>query len=188
MNHNLADVLGGAAQIALIAIFMVAALSKILTFRDLGRTIGRLGLTAVAGNAAIAVIMAELLAVTGLAVLPAATWPRVLITLLAAAFAGAGIRALGIKEKIKCGCFGNGGAVLGWRQVLYLPLWLALAALAEAGAPGWNGEQGLAGLSALLLALVAWKLFAELRVWRPLREDRMVIPEPTKPNPEVPAT
>jgi hypothetical protein len=187
VSQNVSGVLGVAAQIALIAIFTVAALSKILTFRDLGRTIGRLGLTAVAEKAAIAVIAAELVAVTGLTVLPSATWPRALIAPLAVAFAGAGIRALGIKEKIKCGCFGNGGAVLGWRQLLDLPLWLALAVLAEASPPSWNTEQGLGGLAALLLALVAWKLVAELRLWRPLREDRIVIPEPTQRDAEVPA-
>ncbi|MFI6458342.1 MauE/DoxX family redox-associated membrane protein, partial [Streptosporangium amethystogenes] len=123
----------------------------------------------------------------GLAVAPFATWPRVLIALLALAFAGAGIRALGSGEKIKCGCFGNSGAVLGWRQLLYLPLWLALAALAQAGPPAWTGEEGLLGLAVALLVLVAWKLRAELRLLRPLREDRMVISPSIHPEAEVPA-
>ncbi|MGW2220294.1 hypothetical protein ACWCSD_35355, partial [Nonomuraea sp. NPDC001684] len=84
-----------------------------------------------------------------------------------------------------CGCFGNGGAVLGWRQVLYLPLWLALAVLAEANPPTWTGQEGLLGLAVALLAMVAWKLRAELRLLRPLREDRMVLPDPTQPEAEV---
>ncbi|MEU0568859.1 MauE/DoxX family redox-associated membrane protein [Nonomuraea sp. NPDC005983] len=185
MNVNAAVVTGAAAQVVLIVVFLIAALSKIITHHELGQTIARLGPAALARHAAIAVISAEMLAVTGLAVAPSALWPRVLIALLALVFAGAGIRALGRGEKIKCGCFGDSGAVLGWRQVLYLPLWLALAALAEGSPPTWTGQEGLLGLAVALLALVAWKLRAELRVLRPLREDRMVLPDPTQLEAEV---
>ncbi|MGI5286145.1 MauE/DoxX family redox-associated membrane protein [Nonomuraea polychroma] len=187
MDVDVAVMAGAAAQAILIMVFLVAALSKILTHRELGQTIARLGPAALARQGAIAVIVAELLAVAGLATIPSATWPRALIALLALAFAGAGIRALSSGEKIKCGCFGSGGAVLGWRQVLYLPLWLALAALAEVRPPNWTGEEGLLGLAVALLALAVWKLRAEWRVWRSLREDRLAIPEPTQPEAEVPA-
>ncbi|MFI6323374.1 MauE/DoxX family redox-associated membrane protein [Nonomuraea sp. NPDC050556] len=180
MTSSTAGVVG---QGALVAIFLVAALSKILTHRDLTQTIAKLGPGAAARPATLLVIGAELLAVVGLTVLPGQTWPRVLIALLALCFAGAGIRALGVKEKIRCGCFGGGRAVLGWRQVMYLPLWLGLAALAEYASPAWSVDEGLAGLAGLLLVLVAWKLLAEVRLWRVLRGDRLVIPEPK----EVPA-
>ncbi|MFI6458213.1 MauE/DoxX family redox-associated membrane protein [Streptosporangium amethystogenes] len=175
MTSSAAGVVG---QGALIAIFLVAALSKILTHRDLTQTISKLGLSAVARPATLLVIGAELLAVTALTIMPSATWPRVLVVLLALSFAGAGIRALGVKEKIRCGCFGGGEAVLGRRQVLYLPLWLGLAVVAEYAPPSWSADEGLAGLATLLLALVAWKLLAEVRLWRVLRGDRMVTPEP----------
>lgn len=187
MNVDAAVVAGVAAQVVLIVVFLIAALSKIITHHELGQTIAQLGPAALGRPAAIAVISAEMLAVTGLAVAPSAWWPRVLIVLLALAFAGAGIRALSRGEKIKCGCFGNSGAVLGWRQVLYLPLWSALAVLAEASPPTWTGQEGLLGLAVALLAMVAWKLRAELRVLRPLREDRLVLPDPTQPEAEVPA-
>ncbi|MFI6458497.1 hypothetical protein ACIBF6_43995 [Streptosporangium amethystogenes] len=68
MNANTAAVIGSAAQIALIMVFLVAVLSKILTHHELGRTIARLGPAALARPATIAVISAELLAVIGLAV------------------------------------------------------------------------------------------------------------------------
>ncbi|WP_188195495.1 MauE/DoxX family redox-associated membrane protein [Nonomuraea sp. SYSU D8015] len=188
MNVDVVVMAGAGAQAILILVFLVAALSKIITHRELGQTIARLGPAALARQGTIAVISAELLAVTGLTAFPSATWPRGLIALLALVFAGAGIRALSSGEKIKCGCFGNGAAVLGWRQVLYLPLWLALAAMAEMRPPNWTGEEGLLGLAVALLVLVAWKLRAEWRVWRPLREDRLAIPEPTRPEAEVPAS
>lgn len=185
MTSSAAGVVG---QGALIAIFLIAALSKILTHRDLTQTISKLGLGTLARPATLLVIGAESLAVAGLTVLPGQTWPRALVALLALSFAGAGIRALGVKEKIRCGCFGGGRAVLGWRQVMYLPLWLGLAALAEYAPPAWNADEGLAGLASLLLALVAWKLLAEVRLWRVLRGDRMVIPEPNQhEDAEVPA-
>ncbi|MFF4189784.1 MauE/DoxX family redox-associated membrane protein [Nonomuraea sp. NPDC001831] len=185
MNLNAAVATGAAAQVILIVVFLIATLSKTITHRELGRTIAQLGPAALGRHAAIAVIAVEMLAVIGLTVAPAALWPRVLIVLLSMAFAGAGIRALSRGEKIKCGCFGNGGAVLGWRQVLYLPLWLALVVLAEANPPTWTGQEGLLGLAVALLAMVAWKLRAELRLLRPLREDRMVLPDPTQPEAEV---
>lgn len=184
----MSGVAGVVGQGALIAIFSVAALSKILTHRDLTRTISQLGLGSVARPAALIVIGAELLAVTALAIMPSWSWPRVLVALLALSFAGAGIRALGFEEKIRCGCFGGGGAALGWRQVLYLPLWLSLAAVAQYAPPSWSADEGLAGLAALLLVLAAWKLLAEVRLWRVLRGDRMATPEPTRhEDAEVPA-
>jgi hypothetical protein len=184
MTSSVAGVVG---QGALIAIFLVAALSKVLTNRALTQTISKLGFSAIARPVALIVIGAELLAVTAMTIMPSATWPRALFALLALSFAGAGILALGAEEKIKCGCFGGGGAALGWRQVLYLPLWLGLAAAAEFAPPSWSVDEGLAGLAALLLALVAWKLLAEVRLWRVLRSDRMVIPNPTQQDAEVPA-
>lgn len=185
MTSSVAGIVG---QGALIAIFLVAALSKILTHRALTQTVSKLGFGAIARPAALILIGAELLAVTAMTIMPSATWPRGLVVLLALSFAGAGIRALGVGEKIKCGCFGRGGAALGWRQVLYLPLWLGLAAAAEFAPPSWSADEGLAGLAALLLALVAWKLLAEVRLWRVLRDDRMVTPNPTRhEDAEVPA-
>lgn len=174
------DVLGGAAQLVLATVFVHAATAKLRSPADLRRTLERLGVwPALAGGLAASVIAAELAAGLGLLAVPSSPWPRVLVVLLGFGFAAAGLAALASRQQIACACFGGSRpGRLGWRQVAWLPVWLALAAMAQWRPPGWSLEQGLLGVSLLALGLLAWQLPAELRIWRQLRGDRLAVGDP----------
>jgi hypothetical protein len=174
VERTILDLAGVASQVALAALFLVAGLAKAPAVGRLQRTIEQLGLDrARAGPAAVVVVGSEVVAAAGLLVSPAASWPRLLVVVLAGGFAVAGLKALSAKEPIGCSCFGNvGQGRLGWRQVALLPGWLVLVALAQARPPGWGPAQGLAGLAALVLAIGSWQAARELPRYRDVRADR----------------
>jgi hypothetical protein len=168
------------AQVALAAVFLLAALSKVLDVGALGGTLAQLGVRrSLARPLAASVVMAELVAGLGMLLVPAAPWPRALVAALAIGFAAVGITAVASRRSVACTCFGNArSGRLGWRQVWLLPLWLGLAALAQWHPPAWGWRQGLLGLAAILLGFHAWRLPREVRLWRELRADRLAIGDP----------
>jgi hypothetical protein len=127
---------------------------------------------------AVGVITTEFVAAVGLAISPAALWPRTLIVVLAVAFALAGLKALVARERIDCNCLGNvREGLLGWRQIVLLPCWLLLAAMAQLRPPTWDTGQGLLGLAAFVLVLAYWQLLGLVPGWRTLRGDRIALDE-----------
>jgi methylamine utilization protein MauE len=100
-----------------------------------------------------------------------------LTAVLAAAFAGAGLVALRTGKRVSCSCFGGSGhGVLGRRQLLLLPLWLAGCAAGAAwrtdGAP-----MGLEAVAALVTLVGAVAVVSLVRVLRAAAGDRQAARE-----------
>ncbi|MEU6035899.1 MauE/DoxX family redox-associated membrane protein [Actinomadura sp. NPDC047616] len=172
---------GSTAQVCLAAVLTYSSLAKISGLGAFREVLLRLGAGGLARPLAVAVITAELCAGVMLLAVPEAWWPRALVVLLALGFAGAGVRALALREQVHCNCFGTGGgsAPLGRRQLALLPAWLAAAGLAQAGAPGWDAERGLAVLAVLLIACTGLRLVPAVRALRTLRAERAAFAEST---------
>lgn len=174
--------IGAVAQSSLAAILAYSSLAKIPTvgaFRDVLRRLGAGGL---AGPLALAVIAGELLTAVMLLAVPTATWPRMLVVLFAFVFGAAGVRALLLREQVRCNCFGAGGrgaGLLGRRQLALLPAWLAVAGVAQVGAPRWDADRGIAGLTLLMLAFSGLRVPAAVRARRALKNDRAAFAEST---------
>ena len=125
-----------------------------------------------------AVVGTEAAVAVALVAMPAAAWPRLLAVCLALVFAGVGVRVLAGGRAIACGCFGSvGRRNLGWAQIIALPIWLGLAAVAQARPPVWSWDQGVLGLTVLVGVLLVWRSVAEMHTWRVLRGDRIAVNE-----------
>ncbi|MGH8910293.1 MAG: MauE/DoxX family redox-associated membrane protein [Egibacteraceae bacterium] len=185
MSLGAIEFLAGLSHALLAIVFTSAALSKVLGTADLRRTLERLGVRRAASMpVAIGIIAAELVAGVGLFVVPERPWPRILAAALAIAFAGAGIKALRMRQRIPCNCFGSTGrGLLGRRQVALLPGWLLLVTLAQWRSPDWEPRQGLLGLAALVVALACRQI--PVRLWLQLRADRIALAESWYPAPSA---
>lgn len=169
--------LPAASQAILATVFTVAALSKVLELPDLQRTLERLGTRQTSSRpAALGLVTIEFVTGVALASAPLMAWPRVLVVALAVAFAAAGVKALLTKQQISCSCFGPmRPGLLGWRQIVLLPCWIALAVLASLGPPDWSISEGLLGLATVLSGLTLCRIPAQLHLWRELRADRVAL-------------
>lgn len=177
MGQSIFDLLGSASLGLLAGAFALAGLSKAIAIRDFRWTLERLGFReAHTGPAAVGVVGAELLAAAGLLIQPAQAWPRWLVAALAVAFALAGAKALKAAEPIDCNCFGSvGRGFLGWRQIVLLPCWLVLLAMAQRSSPSWSVRQGLSLLAILILAVAYWQVLRGVPVWRRVRGERRAL-------------
>jgi methylamine utilization protein MauE len=189
MLHWSTLTLGVCAQLALAALFALAALNKTTDFRSFVDVIAKVGSKPVARPLAGAVLTGEGAAALGLMVVPGSNWPRFLIAGLAVAFAAAGLRARLAGKRIACHCFGGAGkSTLGLRQVALLPCWLALAAIATAWPPAWHWQPGLLGFAWLVTALAVRRLPAEWRAFKQVQGERLaVIEQPAPPEQEMTA-
>lgn len=132
-----AELLGGTAAHGTAAVLLWAGIEKARapgatasTLEDLG--VGRRW----AGPAVVPLVVLELAVALSLVVRPGDTASLVGVGLLGAAFALAGGIAVRRDERIRCACFGRDhDRVLGWTQVLALPVWIAAGALAWSWAP-----------------------------------------------------
>jgi len=165
------------AQVIPAVALVWAALLKAQSLDAFGRTLKALGVPRLlAPSTAMAVVAAEFATGAGLLLIPASAWPRLLVCLLALAFAGAGLTAIARKRSIACSCLGAVGShKLGWRQVALLPAWLAVAGLAQARPPAWTLQEGELLLGFLLLSLIATQIYREVPLWRGLHADRITI-------------
>jgi hypothetical protein len=177
MDQSIIELLGSVSLGLLAVVFAAAGLAKAIGVRDFRWTLERLGVKeAHSRPVALGVVAAELLAAAGLLISPALTWPRVLVAALAVAFAVAGVKALRAEEPIGCNCFGNlRQGLLGWRQVVLLPCWLLLTAMAQWSPPRWSASQGLVALTAIVLAVAYRQVLRAIPVWRALRSDRLAL-------------
>jgi hypothetical protein len=172
-----AGALGVGAQAIPALALVSASLLKAQSRDGFGRTLKALGVpSGLAPSAAMAVIAAEFSTGGGLLVVPASILPRIMLCLLALAFAAAAVSAVVRKRSIACSCFGAMGSHrLGWTQVALLPAWLLAAVLAQLDPPAWTAQEGELLLGSLLLGLIATQLYREIPAWRRLHEDRVVI-------------
>lgn len=168
---------GMVAQLLLAAIFVLSSLSKARRPADFAATLSGLGLPSAAARlGALAVIAAEFVIGVVLSIAPEMAWPRVAVTVFAFLFAGAGVWALRTGRRLACACFGPGhSSVLGWRQILALPLWLVLVATAQLAGGSWDTAQGLAAVAGVLLLAGLAGLVRLTPMWRVLRADRAAL-------------
>jgi hypothetical protein len=145
--------LGAAVRYAAALFLLYAAAQKVVAPRSLRHTLTALRLPA-AGVVAVVVPGLEITAAVGLVVAPHSVVVATLVAGLGLAFAGAGLVALRRGEPIRCACFGESDeATLGTRQLVALPVWLAVAAVGRY-APDW-GTPGLPQVTAVGLVLAA---------------------------------
>lgn len=171
-------VAGSVVRVVLAAVLLGSAAAKVPATAEFASTIRRLGFASpAAGLLAPSVIVAELVAALGLLLSAESSWPLALVISLALAFAAAGLRALTLSEPVACTCFGGFGrsSRLGPRQVLALPVWLTLAALARFHRPPWSPEVSLQISAWLALVIAGCYLSGAKRVWPRIRGDRIAI-------------
>lgn len=177
--------LGAAAQLAFGGTLLTAGLSKVTSEGRLREVLAALGSPAPAARAgAPAVVIAEMVVGTALLLSPGAWWPRAAAAALAVGFAGAGAVAVSTDKKIACACFGAGGhGMLGRRQIVALPVWLAAALVAQWSPPSWTGAAGGGVLVAVLLAGCAVRAGLTVKVWLAALADRHAFQESARPLP-----
>ena len=172
-------VLTSVCQAILVIALFTAALLKAASISEFRSSLVAIGLPVdLVGPLGWAVVAIEAAVAVALVAMPATAWPRLLAVCLSLVFAGVGVRALAGGRAIKCGCFGSvGRRNLGWAQVLALPIWLGLAAVAQAQPPSWSWDEGVLGLTGLIGVLLVWRSVVEVRTWRVLRGDRIAVNE-----------
>jgi hypothetical protein len=175
-GFSVAEIPAIGAQLALAGVLLWAALAKTTLTGKLRETIrglplGRLNRRPAQVHLLVQalpplLITAELLAATGLLLLPAAAWPRALVLVLALAFAAAGVLAARSGATIRCNCFGGDrDTVLGLRQLRLLPLWATALAIAQWQPPHWSARTGLALFCCLVLGFTVVRLAGCIRLW-----------------------
>lgn len=117
-----AELIGGAA-------LLFAGAAKIASPAATGSALAALG--ASRGGLATGLAVVEIAAGMSLIVMPSHMLAFGLVALLGLGFAGAGVVALVRDLNVECGCYGSVAlGRLGWAQLVMLPAWLAIAAIA----------------------------------------------------------
>lgn len=162
-----------AVALAMAAVLLRAGLGKVRHPGDLATTMVRLGVPRrTARHAAVAVVIAEFATAIALVFRPDAGLTQIAIVFLAVAFAAAGLRAIGLDERIACNCFGSGSGDLGLRQVVMLIPWMAAAAILRLGAPALAAQDGAAWFAAIAAGIAALEAAGVVRAMREGRDDR----------------
>jgi hypothetical protein len=165
--------------LTLTSVLIWAGLEKLRSPGSLLATLDALGLGGAPGRIlAVGVPAAEVVTAVGLLLLPGAIWPRVGVAVLAVMFAVAGGLALRRDEPVSCACFGaTGGASLGWRQILLLPVWLIATVALHRNHPDWAPVTGLEYLAGLTVLGVTLRSVLVVRAWRAAVGNRRAIEE-----------
>ena len=169
-----------AVALAMASILLWAGLEKARALPSVASALAQLGVPQKrVSAAAVSLIAAELAVALGLIFRPGSAATLVGVLGLAVAFAGAGLIAMVRHRRIRCSCFGSsGGAALGKRQLLALPLWIAGAAVLRLQPPPpWQGEVSLAvvGLSlAALRGISTWRAALAARGDRGSTQEMLV--------------
>ncbi|MEV5631462.1 MauE/DoxX family redox-associated membrane protein [Micromonospora tulbaghiae] len=155
---------------ALTAVFVVGGVEKLRAQSSFGSTLAGLGVPDVlVPPLRVLVPVAELGTAVGLMLFPAMAWPSVAVAALGVAFAAAGALSLRAEQPVACSCLGAAAdGLLGRKQIILLPLWLAAAAVLTVAPPQWSVSQGL---NLLALAVVASSGLHAVKVVRAWRND-----------------
>lgn len=154
------------------AVLAWAGLEKIRAPFSLAATVRALGAPPrFAAIAAFIVPVAELVTVILVVAGGPAYLPATLFAVLGAAFAAAGLRAIGSRTEIPCACFGISERRLGWPQVAALPLWL-LAAWSVIDLPAFGLRARLETSAAAIVALTVIRALSVVRHSAAARRDR----------------
>lgn len=171
-----AGAFGSIAQLSLACVLTFSGLSKAGRPRALSRVIAELeSVESVPLATAWVVIAAELATGSMLVLAPVSVWPRAGAAVLACLFAIAGLRAVTSGLRLRCECFGSGGGALGWHQVLALPAWLGLLAVAQMAGLSWERDTGLAVLASMLYAGFIFRFVRGLPRLRDVHADRVAL-------------
>src|SRR5262249_48387729 len=136
------------------ALLLWSGLEKVVNLAATASTAFALGIPAKwADRIAPLVPLSEVAIALGLFFVPYSLWTQVGVAALGGAFALAGLFAVLRKKRIRCNCFGSGGAgaYLGLAQILVLPAWVGSALILHYGAT----EPPSLATSAVLFAGVA---------------------------------
>lgn len=121
---------------------------------------------------------AEILVGGVLLLAPGFRWSGLGVGSLGLIFAVAGALALRIGTPIACSCFGaTGHGTLGWRQIVFLPVWMGGATVLLSLDHSWGFRIGLQYLAALTLLLSAFRAPGLARVLRSAARDRRAMSE-----------
>lgn len=154
------------------AVLAWAGLEKIRAPFSLAPTVRALGgPPRFAAIAALVVPIAELVTVIVVATGAPAYLPATLFAVLGAAFAAAGLRAMGSRTEVPCACFGISERKLGWPQVAALPLWL-IAAWSVTDLPAFGLRARLETGAAAMVLLTVSRALSVVRHSAAARSDR----------------
>jgi hypothetical protein len=164
---------------AMSAVLWWAGLEKLRYVRSMVGTMHELGVpTWAAKQLAVGVGVAEIGVAVGLLFRPDSVWTLGGVTVLAGAFAAAGLVAMGRDKPIRCSCFGAGRGDLGELQVIALLPWLSgvwiLGTSAEAPL---SFSTGAIRFAIVALAIAVVRTVAVVRAWREARGDRLAAVE-----------
>jgi len=157
-------------QAAAALVLLYAGASKLAQPEDIRKTIGALGLPGSPIVLAAALGVAELGAAALLVVVPASPVTSAVVLALGGAFAVAGALAMTRRVQVHCACLGPAlSGRLGVRQLLSLPLWIAVA-----GAGVVDRTVPLAGdrLELLVVLAILVTLSAGVQLTSLVREHR----------------
>ncbi|HEX6686107.1 MAG TPA: MauE/DoxX family redox-associated membrane protein [Candidatus Limnocylindrales bacterium] len=149
--------LGVTIRFAAAVLLLYAAARKFASPAPFRRTLDELR---VPGARALgpAVASAEIVAAMGLVAAPRSAFTAILVVGLGFCFAGAALVALVRGQRIHCACYGGAsksGATLGIRQLVALPVWVAVAGIAMLAPDGGiSGPRFIPALGAGLAVAV----------------------------------
>lgn len=160
------------ARFAAAALLLYAGARKLAEPRDFRATLAALAVPG-KGVLAYAVPLLEIATAMMLAALPSPALTALMVAVLGLSFAGAGVAGIIARaggESIGCACLGRSSRPLGVRQLAYLPLWGALAALVLMDHSEPRAERGLWTLAAMALVVA---VLAGVRGFSLARENRV---------------
>lgn len=161
------DSLNAAVRVAAAALLIYAAARKLASPRSFRLTLTALRVPRVKVVSA-GVPVVELAAGFMLLSAPRFVLTASLVTGVGVAFAVAGALALSRGTRVKCACFGGAdGRELGVRQIVMLPLWSGVAALAW-----WAPDGSPAGPELGIGVMLALAVFAACKVVPLTRRNR----------------
>jgi hypothetical protein len=167
--------LGTVAALMLASVLMLAATAKASTF---GRTVATIEKILVSAPRFPQLIGAGVVAIewtagASIAAAPSTLYAQATSALLFTVFAAFGIRAIVLRQKVDCACFGPlMSRRLGWLQVAQLPIVYALLATIAYTHPKPSSQRGLAIL-AIQIAVGVILFAAALPSWTRVRRERL---------------
>jgi hypothetical protein len=155
------------------ALLFRSGLEKVINLAPTVSTVFALGIPAkCTDRIAPLVALSEVAIAFGVLFAPHSLWTQAGVAALGGAFALAGLTAIIRKKRIRCNCFGSGGAgaYLGYPQILALPAWVGSALILHYGA---TGPPSLA-TNAFLFAAVGMTITAlkAVALWRAVGDAR----------------
>ena len=164
-----------ALNLGMALLFLEAALLKARDLPGFVSTLQQLRFPlAAAKSIALAVLLLEVTASTGLIFAPASILRAGLVVVLATAFAAAALIAISQKQEVYCHCFGAAGnGRLGAAQLWAIPLWWVAALLSWSQSPRIPFATGAIEFAIVSLILTAVASLRSFGTWRQARGDRL---------------